>query len=289
MFNRNSALIWNDIMKTTLLFLSVFLSVSLFGQDEVFHRYSDALHFNNNNLQFDNEHSEKSQQTVYVCTGSSAYAYHSYSSCPGLNNCKSPVYPYNESFAVNSLKKIPCCRCWNNVSGRCKDDNPYGSASNGSGGGGGGEAIVVIAAVVVATSVFILSNDIYLSSIFSFKNMNSYDNTIITPGWYAGLRKTFPNSALEYGFGSVGRNYGGNFSYVHNVFETRMPHEIKPFLGPTFNYWGDFGFGGIIGLRRKFFDRLSLDFRYELTSQTNQFMLGLIFTYQKEYFWNKRR
>lgn len=277
-------------MKTTLLILYVFLSASLFGQN-VIHNHSINEHQLTDDIELhDNINgSLKRSRVVYVCTGTYAYAYHSHSDCAGLNNCKGTVNYTDESHAIYNLKRVPCCRCWNNVTGRCKDDNPYGSASNGSGGGGGGEAIVAVAAIVVAASVLVLSNDIYLSSIFSFKNMNPSNNSIITPGWYLGLRKTFTNSALEYGIGSVGRNFGGNCSYVHNVFETRMPHEIKPFIGPTINYWDDFGFGGIIGLRRKFLDRLSLDLRYELTSQTNQFMLGIIFTYQKEYFWNRRR
>ena len=73
-------------------------------------------------------------QTVYVCTGSYAYAYHSRSNCPGLGNCKGDIRYTDENYAVNSLNRVPCCRCWSNVSGRCKDDNPYYSGGSGSGG-----------------------------------------------------------------------------------------------------------------------------------------------------------
>lgn len=38
------------------------------------------------------EDDEKSNgETVYICTGSGAYAYHKYSSCSGLNNCKAEI------------------------------------------------------------------------------------------------------------------------------------------------------------------------------------------------------
>jgi hypothetical protein len=34
-------------------------------------------------------------------------------------------------------------------------------------------------------------------------------------------------------------------------------------------------------------DRISLDLRYELSTQTHQVQAGLIYNYQKEYFWKK--
>jgi len=55
------------------------------------------------------------------------------------------------------------------------------------------------------------------------------------------------------------------------------------------NYLNDFGGGGIVGIEMKIFDRLRFDLRYELTTQTNQIQVGLIFTYQKKYFWQKNR
>lgn len=64
-------------------------------------------------------------QTVYVCTGQYAYAYHSRSDCPGLGNCKGEIRYTDQYSAENRLGRVPCCRCWSNVAGRCKDDNPY--------------------------------------------------------------------------------------------------------------------------------------------------------------------
>ena len=53
------------------------------------------------------------------------------------------------------------------------------------------------------------------------------------------------------------------------------------------NYVKNWGIGGLIIGQYTLFDRLKLDVRYELTSQTNQLQLGLVFTYQKEYFWKR--
>lgn len=65
------------------------------------------------------------QTTVYVCTGEYAYAYHSRPDCPGLSNCKGEIKYTDKYTAINNLRRVPCCRCWSNVIGRCKDDNPY--------------------------------------------------------------------------------------------------------------------------------------------------------------------
>jgi hypothetical protein len=54
---------------------------------------------------------------------------------------------------------------------------------------------------------------------------------------------------------------------------------------------GNYGFGmsGQFGLYLPLFDRLKVDMRYKLGNRINQLQLGLIFKYQKEYFWNKSR
>ena len=61
-------------------------------------------------------------------------------------------------------------------------------------------------------------------------------------------------------------------------------------MGPTINssdILDNIGYGGIIGTNYKIFDRLKIDLRYEYSNQTNQVLLGLIFNYQKKYFWQK--
>ncbi len=72
----------------------------------------------------ENSSDAENQQRVYICTGQYAYAYHSRPDCPGLNNCKGEIKYTDEHTAINRLERIPCCRCWSNVKGRCIDDNP---------------------------------------------------------------------------------------------------------------------------------------------------------------------
>ena len=50
-----------------------------------------------------------------------------------------------------------------------------------------------------------------------------------------------------------------------------------------------FGLSGIFGAYLPLIDRFNLDFRYELGNLTNQIHIGIIFKYQKEYLWNKRK
>jgi hypothetical protein len=249
-------------------------------------------------------------QIVYICTGSYAYAYHSRSDCPGLGNCKGEIKYTDENYAANSLGRVPCCRCWSNVAGRCKDDNPYYGGGSG-GGGDNSEAYAYLALAIVATSAIILSNDIYVYPAISFynptKNNNYYgqSNNSVGTGWIFGFRKTFKHSALEYGASylksKVDYNYGygytntyeidrwgGHFNYVHQIFYNKTPDWLKIYFGPSVNYVYDFGYGGIIGTEMKLFDRLRFDVRYEWTTQTNQIQAGLIFTYQKRYFWQKK-
>jgi hypothetical protein len=248
-------------------------------------------------------------QIVYVCTGTYAYAYHSRSDCSGLGNCKGEIKYTDQNYAVNGLSRVPCCRCWSNVTGRCKDDIPY---YGGSGGGDNSDAYAFVALAVVVASAAILSNDIYFYPAYSFyKRNNAYDpnslgvsNVSNSTGWVFGFRKTFKHSALEYGasylkspvdynygWGNTSTDYtnrwGGHFNFVHQVFYNKTPQWMKLYLGPSYNYVYDFGYGGIIGTEMKIFDRLRFDIRYEWTSQTNQIQAGLIFTYQKKYFWQK--
>lgn len=86
-------------MKTTLLFLSVFLSVSLFGQ-----------------------------RSVYLCQGNYSYAFHSRSNCVGLNNCRTRLLETSETNAFYSYKRKYCCRCWSGVED-CYDEQTNNKGS----------------------------------------------------------------------------------------------------------------------------------------------------------------
>jgi hypothetical protein len=238
-------------------------------------------------------------QFVYICMGPYSKAYHSSNNCPGLTNCSvKPVSMVLESQAQLNYGRRPCCRCWSNVFGNCSDDY---TGSSGSGGGGGGDsealgiAVIAVAAVIVVTGVALISNEIQISPAWSFENMKSYGG--IGKGCQIQFRKTFRSSALEYGITTFVHPYqmqlGGHFSYVHHIFDSKMPTEnLKIFVGPTLkitNNPGVVGLGGILGSSYRLLDWLHADFRYELTNQSNQIQLGLRFRYQKEYFWKKKK
>src|SRR5674476_5200 len=91
---------------------------------------------------FANGLTEANSQQVFICTGQYAYAYHSSATCPGLNNCKGEIKSTDEYSALNSYGRRPCCRCWTNISGNCKDDNPYNAGTSGGGSADNSEAYV---------------------------------------------------------------------------------------------------------------------------------------------------
>ena len=143
-----------------LIFVFLLLTVNFSLLAEGNHNHSEKITNENSISEYDIQLSKA--QTVYICTGVYAYAYHSRSDCPGLNNCKGQINYTDEYSAVNSFGRRPCCRCWSNVSGNCKDDNP--SYGGGSGGGGdNSEAYAYLALAIVATSAIILSNDFSLT------------------------------------------------------------------------------------------------------------------------------
>jgi hypothetical protein len=273
-----------------VLFIGLFLisSIQINAQDLAYN--DNIVNVFENNCQF------IENQTVYICNGPYAYAYHSRSNCPGLNNCSGQVLVWDEVSALNSRWDKPCCRCWSNVYNNCKDDNPALGYSSGSGGGGNADIAAGVAIVVVFGSAIILSNDIYAYKVNSFyKNKNNQENSREGSGWVFGFRKTFDKSALEYGISIVERksnyvnssskSYGAHLNYIHQIFDSKMPKNFNLYIGPSINSINELGYGGIIGAYYKIFDRLKLDIRYEFTTQTNQIQIGLIFKYQKKYFW----
>lgn len=262
-------------MPKPLLIALLFLFSSLYtnSQDLAYHQTS----FTSSDTYVTNKN-----QTVYICSGQYAYAYHSVSNCPGLNNCKGSIVYTDENTAVYSYRREPCCRCWTGVTG-CKDDNPTG----GGGGGGGDGDLATIGAVILVGSAIILSNDIYFYPTLSIKNGQKNYHQEKSFGWSFGFRKTFPKSAFEYGVSSVNDQWGYHLNYVHQIFKSKMLENVTVYTGPSINYIDDFGYGGVIGGRYQLLKRLNVDLRYELTSQTNNLKLGLIFTYQRKYFWQR--
>ena len=59
----------------------------------------------------DEQTTNRDETVVYICTGSSAYAYHKSSKCPGLNQCTH----YIDNIPVSDAIKqgySPCQRCY---------------------------------------------------------------------------------------------------------------------------------------------------------------------------------
>ncbi len=258
-------------------------------------------------------------QKVYYCQGSYFHAYHSRENCPGLQNCGAQIRYTDENTAVNSLGRKPCCRCWSNVDAKCRDDNPNYEESSGSTdyspnyerSSGRVEdnsaAYVYLAMGIMMTGGILISNDVYIYPTYStFKITDTIEyqgqQTGAGIGLTFGLRKTFAHSALEYGasylkfetkysyrnlYSKVTEHerWGVHFNFVHQFLYDTTPDWMKIYLGPSVNYVSDFGYGGIIGTEIKLFERLKLDVRYELTTQTNQIQAGIIFTYQTKYLW----
>jgi hypothetical protein len=54
---------------------------------------------------------DKKESVVYICTGPKSYAYHSHSSCAGLNNCSTEIYPVYYSDAINRGRRA-CKKCY---------------------------------------------------------------------------------------------------------------------------------------------------------------------------------
>ncbi len=243
-------------------------------------------------------------QTVYICNGSYAYAYHSASNCSGLGNCKGEIQYTDEWTAKNSFGRKPCCKCWSNVASNCHDDNPspYGGGSSNNSDG-----YAYCAIALVAASAVLLSNDFYFYPTYSFFKFSNFDSTGFNAnsGIVFGFRKTFKkiHSALEYGTSSINgteskmyrnkiqkteiRKWGAHIDYAQQIFYSKTPDWCKFYVGPTLNYVFEMGYGAIVGAELIFHDRIRFNVRYEYTTQTNQIQAGLIVTYQEKYFWKK--
>lgn len=252
-------------------------------------------------------------QTVYVCTGSYSYAYHSRSNCSGLNNCKGEIKYTNEEYAISGLKRKPCCICWSNVQRDCYTDNSKYSSSSGTSGGSGGlsdnsNAQAAAGLAILVGSVAVLSNDFYLH----YTNNFDASNREIQPASLRfGFRKLFGESVIEYGatlnspitksvfignysngsyqypFKEVTKSniWNYNLGFLHRVYSFGRYQYFNLYLGPTANYTENFGLGGIISTQYTLGKVGKLDLRYEITSQTHHFSIGFIIHYQDKYFW----
>lgn len=274
---------------------------------------------NGNSQNISGQNDELETQSIILCLGEYAYAYHYRSNCPGLNNCKGEI---RTSSSTQGRK--PCCICVSKYN--CAEDGKKyagGSSSNG-GGDGNSDAYAYMAVAIVALSAAVLSNDFYVYPTYSFiGSTDSYygKNKGYGVGYTFGFRKTFNYSALELGASHINyktkitssfSNYLGNFvedtyessnkrwsyhfNYVHDIFY-RTPNWYRLYIGPTFimssnyDFYGEstYSYGVLIGAKTDIANRLKFDIRYEYTSETNQIRAGLIYNYQRKYFWQKRK
>ena len=167
------------------------------------------------------------------------------------------------------------------------------------------EATILAAAVFGVGAVIAYSNDFYIHPTFGrYLNLTQgNENNGIGFGMSYGLRKQFTNSALEYGGTRMsflpklnGTSNGGgtstlffNLNYLRNINLNFVPSRLIPYLGAGLNLGQGYGVSLISGIYLPLIDRFTLDARYELGSRTNQFHVGLIFKFQKEYIWNRMK
>jgi opacity protein-like surface antigen len=161
---------------------------------------------------------------------------------------------------------------------------------------------------ILAGELILLSNDFYIYPSYSFvKGYYKDEDYIKGTGVIFGFRKTFNYSALEYGISIttfsdryymsdgttiyskiyLNRKPGIHLNYVHQFLYGKTPSWLKLYAGPTLNLVNEFGFGGILGTEFRLIKRFTFDLRYEYSTQTNQIQAGIIFKFQKEYFWRK--
>lgn len=146
-------------------------------------------------------------------------------------------------------------------------------------------------AIYLAAYIVMVSNDIYIQPNINFYPYQKDELIGGRIGWSIGLRKQFMRSSLEYGFSTLGgRASSFDMNYIHDIQFKRIPDRIQPYIGLGMNA-GTYGFGmsGQFGLYLPLLNRWKVDLRYKLGNRINQVQLGLIFKYQKEYFWNKSR
>jgi hypothetical protein len=167
------------------------------------------------------------------------------------------------------------------------------------------EAAIIAAAAFAVGAVIVYSNDLYIHPTFGhYLNLSEGNqNNGYGYGWSYGLRKQFTHSALEYGVTRMGylpktnssftgggtSSFFFNLNYVRNIKLRFMPSRLIPYLGAGLNLGQGYGVSAMTGVYLPLIDRFTLDARYELGTRTNQFHVGLIFKFQKEYIWNRMK
>ena len=289
-------------------YLGLFINAYSHGSGLV----ADSSHYNSHKDSTESQQTYSlDEQIVFICTGSNAYAYHSNTKCAGLNNCRGEIKYTDESYALYTMGRRPCCLCWTNAGPQCKDDRNTGG-NYGSGSSGEEEAIVYSAIAITAAtlSVLLLSNDVYYSPALSIDSKSIDDKAIAGFAHNFGFRKTFDRSALEYGLvysafkyqnsyyinddlytHPIKYNYWGfNVSFVHDIKSSFLYRHDKVYGGLAlsgFNFNNTPGLGFIVGDSYEINNRLKSDFRLFYSQRIFQIQVGIIFNYQKKYIWER--
>ena len=254
-------------------------------------------------------------QTVFVCTGRHVFAYHSDRNCAALSSCSGEIKYTDESYALYTMGRRPCCLCWSNAGPQCKDDRNTGDNPGGGSGSLAEEKVVVNSAVAVTAiilNVLVLSNDVYYSPALSIDSKSIDGKAIAGFAHNFGFRKTFDRAALEYGVVYSSFNYqnsyyinddlhtytsqynywGFNISFVHNIKSSFIYKHDKVYGGLAlsgFNFNNTPGLGFIVGDSYEINNRLKSDLRLFYSQKIFQIQLGIIFNYQKKYIWEHWR
>ena len=300
------------LKKLILVFFSLGLFINAYGHGSVIE--SESSHYSSNKDSITaNEAFAPDDQTVFICTGNHAYVYHSNSNCAGLSNCKGEIKYTDESYALYTMGRKPCCLCWSNAGPQCKDDRKTGGKYNGGDGSSAEKQAVLYSAIAVTSvilSVLVLSNDMYYSPALSIDSKSIDGKAITGFAHNFGFRKTFDRAAFEYGAVYSSFNYqnsyyinddlytyprkynywGFNISFIHNIKSSFIYKHDKVYGGLAlsgFNLNNTPGLGFILGDSYELNKRFKSDFRLFYSQRVFQIQIGIIFNYQKKYIWER--
>ena len=195
--------------------------------------------------------------------------------------------PHHEGYASKDLPYLSQVKTGFKAGREKAKNNNISNNKKASESNSGGEYNAYAMIGVVALSAVFLSNDLYAYGTASKYGFN--------PSF--GFRKKFNNSAIEYGAtyynedSKASKVLDFNFNFIHHIYKKQVPNSITPYIGLTTNTdLEDFGVGILFGGKIKLVERLNLDSRFEYTNTLgSRFHIGLIFTFQKEYFWKKKK
>ena len=300
------------LKKLILVFFSLGLFINAYSHGSCL--VSDSCHYNSHKDSLtSNQAFTPDDQTVFICAGRHAYAYHSDRNCSALSSCTGEIKYTDESYALYTMGRRPCCLCWSNAGPQCKDDRNTGDNPDGGSAPFAEKKAIVnstIAVTAITLNLLVLSNDVYYSPALSIDSKSIDGKAIAGFAHNVGFRKTFDRAALEYGVVYSSFNYqnsyyinddlhtytsqynywGFNISFVHNIKSSFIYKHDKVYGGLAlsgFNLNNTPGLGFIVGDSYEINNRLKSDFRLFYSQRIFQIQVGIIFNYQKKYIWQR--